>query len=123
MGPSQLSQTIFENNFKKYTDPYTLKTYTKIANDEIVVKQENLSVVYSKDDLQKMNPVSTLIIEKPVQKAPEKMIPAPCIKSLLGPPSSFVDVIDSDCESTVSEKTNESFYESLEKANHRHYNN
>jgi len=66
MGPSQLSQTIFENNFKKYTDLYTLKTYTKTPSDEIVVKQENLSVVYSKDDLQKIKPVSTLIIEKPV---------------------------------------------------------
>lgn len=38
MGPSQLSQTIFENNFMKYTDPYTLKTYTKTPSNEIVVK-------------------------------------------------------------------------------------
>jgi hypothetical protein len=87
------------------------------------VKQEPLSAVYSKDDLQKIKPVSPLIIEKTVKITPEKSIQAPCIKSLLGPPSTFVDVIDSDDDTNVSEKTSQSYYESLEKGNHRHYNN
>lgn len=88
------------------------------------MKQESLSHVYSKQDLKKIQPMEqqpSLIINKCTNTSPIKAIPAPSIKSLLGPPKTFVEVLDSDCDSTSSEKTNESFYESLKKDTGRIY--